>query len=75
MLSRARHSMSMAVIGTLALLTASAARSREPAAFWFAPDPETPDYTDLFTKPQLSPKARLARRRDPAGPRSSVHST
>lgn len=54
----ARHSLSMAVIGTLALLVASAARAREPAAVWFAPAPETPDYTDLFTKPQLWPKAR-----------------
>jgi hypothetical protein len=58
MLSCARHSMSIAVIGTLALLTVSAVCAREPAAVWFAPDPETPDYTDLFTKPQLWPKAR-----------------
>jgi hypothetical protein len=50
--------MSMAVIGALALLTASAVCAREPAAIWFSPDPETPDYTDLFTKPQLWPKAR-----------------
>jgi len=58
MLSCARHSMSMAVIGTLALLTVSVARAREPAAVWFSPDPETPDYTDLFAKPQLWTKAR-----------------
>jgi hypothetical protein len=39
-------------------LTASAACAREPAAVWFTPDGETPDYTDLFSKPQLWPKAR-----------------
>jgi len=39
-------------------LTASAAWAREPAAVWFSPGPETPDYTDLFSKPQLWPKAR-----------------
>jgi hypothetical protein len=38
-------------------LTTSAARGREPAAVWFAPA-DTPDYTDLFSKPQLWPKAR-----------------
>jgi hypothetical protein len=38
--------------------TVSAVCAREPAAVWFSPDPETPDYTDLFTKPQLWPKAR-----------------
>jgi hypothetical protein len=56
----ARHSMSMAVIGTLALLMALAARAREPAAVWFAPDPDTPDFTDLFTKPQLWPRRASA---------------
>ena len=39
-------------------LTASAACAREPAAVWFSPDSGTPDYTDLFSKPQLWPKAR-----------------
>jgi hypothetical protein len=39
-------------------LTASAACAREPAAVWFSPDGGTPDYTDLFSKPQLWPKAR-----------------
>jgi hypothetical protein len=58
MLSFARHSMSMAVIGTFALLTVSAACAREPAAVWFAPDNDTPDYPDLFSKPELWPKAR-----------------
>jgi hypothetical protein len=58
MLSCARHWKSMAVVGTLALLTASAVSAREPAAVWFTPDDETPDYTDLFSKPQLWPKAR-----------------
>jgi hypothetical protein len=37
---------------------ASVARAREPAAVWFGPAHETPDYTDLFAKPQLWPKAR-----------------
>jgi hypothetical protein len=48
----------MAVVGILALLTVSAVCAREPAAVWFTPDDETPDYTDLFSKPQLWPKAR-----------------
>ena len=39
-------------------LTASAACAGEPAAVWFSPAPETPDYTDPFSKPQLWPKAR-----------------
>jgi hypothetical protein len=38
--------------------TAAAACAREPAAVWFAPAGDTPDYTDLFSKPQLWPKAR-----------------
>jgi hypothetical protein len=38
--------------------TASAVCAREPAAVWFSPDADTPDFTDLFTKPQLWPKAR-----------------
>jgi hypothetical protein len=38
--------------------TVSAVCAREPAAVWFSPDPETPDYTDLFSKPEFWPKAR-----------------
>jgi hypothetical protein len=38
--------------------TVSAVCAREPAAVWFTPDPETPDYIDLFSKPELWPKAR-----------------
>jgi hypothetical protein len=58
MLSYARHWKSMAVVGTLAFFTATPVCAREPAAVWFAPDPDTPDFIDLFTKPQLWPKAR-----------------
>jgi hypothetical protein len=39
-------------------LAASAACAREPAAVWFTPDGDTPDYADLFSKPQLWPRAR-----------------
>jgi hypothetical protein len=57
MLSYARHWKSMAVVGTLALLTVPAVCARESAAVWFSPDNET-DYADLFSKPELWPKAR-----------------
>jgi hypothetical protein len=51
--------MKRILLAVLALsFTVSAVCAREPAAIWFGPDPETPDYTDLFSKPELWPKAR-----------------
>jgi hypothetical protein len=35
------------------LLSATAAPAREPPTVWLCPDADSPDYTDLFAKPQL----------------------
>lgn len=37
----------------LLLLSASAAPAREPPTVWLCPDGGSPDYTELFTEPQL----------------------